>query len=49
MVVFVIPWNFTASDSSFYEIVSFVHQDTVQFQGSIVLRDDLMRTDPVVV
>jgi len=47
--VFVIPWNFTASDSGFHELVSFVHQDTVQFQGSIVLRDDMMRNDPVVV
>jgi ABC-type nitrate/sulfonate/bicarbonate transport system substrate-binding protein len=47
--VFVIPWNFTASDAGFHELVSFVHQDTVQFQGSIVLRDDIMRTDPAVV
>ena len=44
--VFVIPWNFTASDAGFFELVSFLHQDTVQFQGSIVLRDDLLRGDP---
>jgi NitT/TauT family transport system substrate-binding protein len=45
--VFVIPWNFTARDAGFFELVSFIHQDTVQFQGSIVLRDELMRSDPV--
>ena len=44
--VFVIPWNFTAADAGFFELVSFVHQDTVQFQGSIVVRDEFMRTDP---
>ena len=47
--VFVIPWNFRARDAGFHEIVSFVHQDTVQLQGSIVLRDDITRTDPEVV
>lgn len=47
--VFVIPWNFTAGDAGFFELVSFVHQDTVQFQGSVVVRDELMRTDPQVV
>ena len=47
--VFVIPWNFTAGDAGFFELVSFVHQDTVQFQGSIVVRDEFMRTDPQVV
>lgn len=47
--VFVIPWNFTAADAGFFELVSFVHQDTVQFQGSIVVRDEFMRTDPQVV
>jgi len=44
--VFVIPWNFTASDAGFFELVSFLRQDTVQFQGSIVLRDELLRGDP---
>jgi NitT/TauT family transport system substrate-binding protein len=44
--VFVIPWNFTARDAGFFELVSFLHQDTVQFQGSIVLRDELFRNDP---
>jgi NitT/TauT family transport system substrate-binding protein len=44
--VFVIPWNFTAGDAGLFELVSFVHQDTVQFQGSVVVRDELMRTDP---
>jgi NitT/TauT family transport system substrate-binding protein len=47
--VFVIPWNFMAGDAGFYELVSFVHHDTVQFQGSIVLRDELLRSDPVFV
>jgi NitT/TauT family transport system substrate-binding protein len=44
--VFVIPWNFTAGDAGLFELVSFIHQDTVQFQGSVVVRDELMRTDP---
>jgi NitT/TauT family transport system substrate-binding protein len=47
--VFVIPWNFTAGDAGFFELVSFVHHDTVQFQGSVVVRDELMRTDSQVV
>jgi NitT/TauT family transport system substrate-binding protein len=47
--VFVIPWNFSAADSGFSELVSFVHQDTVQFQGSVVQHDELARQDPVLV
>jgi NitT/TauT family transport system substrate-binding protein len=47
--VFVIPWNFAAGDAGFFELVSFVHQNTVQFQGSVVVRDEFMRTDPQVV
>ena len=47
--VFVIPGNFTAGDAGFFELVSFIHQDTAQFQGSVVVRDELMRTDPQVV
>jgi len=47
--VFVIPWNFTAGDAGFFELVSFTNHDTVQFQGSIVVRDELTRTDPQVV
>ena len=47
--VFVIPWNFTAADAGFFELVSFIHQDTVQFQGSIVVREEFMRTEPQVV
>jgi ABC-type nitrate/sulfonate/bicarbonate transport system substrate-binding protein len=44
--VFVIPWNFRANDAGFRELASFVHQDTAQLQGSIVLRNGIMRTDP---
>src|SRR5262245_51109588 len=47
--VFVIPWNFTAGDAGFFELVSFTNHDTVQFQGSTVVRDELTRTDPQVV
>lgn len=47
--VFVIPWSSKAGDAGFYELVSFVNQDIVQFQGSIVLREELMRSDPSVV
>jgi ABC-type nitrate/sulfonate/bicarbonate transport system substrate-binding protein len=43
--VFVIPWNFTAADAGFFELASFVQQDTVQFQGSVVVRDELLRGD----
>jgi NitT/TauT family transport system substrate-binding protein len=47
--VFVIPWNFTAADAGFFELVSFVHQGTVQFQGSVVAREDFIRAEPQVV
>jgi ABC-type nitrate/sulfonate/bicarbonate transport system substrate-binding protein len=47
--VFVIPWNFSAADSGLFELVSFTHQNTVQFQGSIVYRDELWRNDPALV
>jgi NitT/TauT family transport system substrate-binding protein len=47
--VFVIPWNFTASDAGCFELVSFVHQSTVQFQGSVVAREDFIRAEPQVV
>jgi ABC-type nitrate/sulfonate/bicarbonate transport system substrate-binding protein len=43
--VFVIPWNFTAADAGFFELASFVQQDTVQFQGSVVVREELLRGD----
>ncbi|HXV81266.1 MAG TPA: ABC transporter substrate-binding protein [Candidatus Binatia bacterium] len=47
--VFVIPWNFSAADGGFFELVSFTHQNTVQFQGSIVYREELLRDDPALV
>jgi ABC-type nitrate/sulfonate/bicarbonate transport system substrate-binding protein len=45
----VIPWNFSAADSGLFELVSFTHQNTVQFQGSIVYREEILRNDPALV
>lgn len=47
--VFVIPGNFSAAEAGFFELVSFIDQNIVQFQGSIVYRDELLRNDPALV
>jgi ABC-type nitrate/sulfonate/bicarbonate transport system substrate-binding protein len=47
--VFVIPGNFSAADAGFFELVSFTRQNTVQFQGSIVYRDELLQNEPAMV
>jgi ABC-type nitrate/sulfonate/bicarbonate transport system substrate-binding protein len=40
------PFNITAKDAGFRELVSFLKEDIVEFQGSIVVRDDLVKSDP---
>ncbi|HEY7164754.1 MAG TPA: ABC transporter substrate-binding protein [Candidatus Binatia bacterium] len=41
------PFNITVKDAGFRELVSFLKEDFVEFQGSIVARDEILKTDPV--
>jgi ABC-type nitrate/sulfonate/bicarbonate transport system substrate-binding protein len=43
------PFNFMAEDGGFRELVSFVKQDFVELQGAIVLREELLQSDPALV
>jgi len=40
------PANFMAQDSGFRELVSFMEQDLVEVQGSIFMRQELIKSDP---
>ena len=44
-----IPSNFMAEEAGFRELVSFIKQDVVELQGSIVVREGLLESDPVLV
>ena len=44
-----IPANFLAQDAGFRELVSFVDQDVVELQGSIMAPVSLMESDPALV
>lgn len=44
-----IPANFMAEEARFREIISFIKQDLVELQGSIVAREELLESDPVLV
>jgi len=44
-----IPSNFMAEEAGFRELVSFIKQDLVELQGSIVVREGLLESDPVLV
>jgi NitT/TauT family transport system substrate-binding protein len=39
------PWNFKASESGLRELVSFVKQDLIRLNGSIVAREALLQSD----
>lgn len=39
------PFTFMADDTGFRELVSFVKQDSVELQGSIVVREGLLESD----
>jgi ABC-type nitrate/sulfonate/bicarbonate transport system substrate-binding protein len=43
------PYTFLAEDAGFRELVSFVKQDRVEVQGSIVVREAFLESDPVIV
>src|ERR1044071_8422052 len=43
------PFTFNAQENGFRELVSFIKEDFVELQGSIILRDELLRTEPALV
>jgi len=43
------PFNITAKESGFRELVSFLKEDFVELQGSIVLREELLKSNPALV
>ncbi len=44
-----IPGNFLAQESGYRELVSFIEQDLVELQGSVLASEQLMETEPVLV
>ena len=43
------PHSYMAEEAGFPELISFVKEDLVEFQGSVVLREALLISDPVLV
>ena len=43
------PFHINAKEAGFRELVSFLKEDFVEFQGSIVVRDELIKSDPMLV
>jgi ABC-type nitrate/sulfonate/bicarbonate transport system substrate-binding protein len=43
------PFTFLAEDAGFRELISFVKQDRVEVQGSVVVREALLESDPLLV
>jgi NitT/TauT family transport system substrate-binding protein len=43
------PANFMAQDAGFRELVSFIEQDLAEVQGSIFMRQDLIKSEPLLV
>jgi NitT/TauT family transport system substrate-binding protein len=43
------PFNITANESGFRELVSFLKDDFVELQGSIVVREELLKSNPTLV
>jgi ABC-type nitrate/sulfonate/bicarbonate transport system substrate-binding protein len=41
------PLNITVKEAGFRELVSFLKEDFVEFQGSIVARDEILKSDPL--
>lgn len=41
------PGNFMAQEAGFRELVSFIEQDLVEVQGSIFMRQELIKFDPI--
>jgi ABC-type nitrate/sulfonate/bicarbonate transport system substrate-binding protein len=44
-----LPWNFQAHDSGMHELVALAKSEIVAPTGSIVVRDEILRTDPLIV
>lgn len=44
-----LPWNFQAHDSGMHELVALAKSEIVAPTGSIVVRDELLRTDPTLI
>ena len=43
------PFTFAAEEAGMRELVSFIKEDFVELQGSIILRDELLKSDPLLV
>ncbi|HUK39882.1 MAG TPA: ABC transporter substrate-binding protein [Candidatus Acidoferrales bacterium] len=43
------PFTFAAEEAGLRELVSFIKEDFVELQGSIILRDELLKSDPLLV
>ena len=43
------PFTFAAEEAGFRELVSFIKEDFVELQGSIILREELLKSDPLLV
>jgi len=44
-----IPANLMAEDTGFHELVSFIQQEFLEFQGNIVVREVLQRSNPALI
>ncbi|MBI4523650.1 MAG: ABC transporter substrate-binding protein [Deltaproteobacteria bacterium] len=44
-----IPANLMAQDAGFHGLVSFIQQEFVEFQGNVVVREGLQRSDPALI
>ena len=44
-----LPWNFQAQDSGMHELVALAKSEVIAPTGSIVVRDELLRADPILI
>jgi NitT/TauT family transport system substrate-binding protein len=44
-----LPWNFQAQDSGMHELVALAKSEVIAPTGSIVVRDELLRSDPILI
>jgi len=43
------PFTFAAAEAGYRELISFIKEDFVELQGSIILREELLKSDPQLV
>src|SRR4029077_5874357 len=43
------PFTFLAAEGGYRELVSFIKEDFVELQGGIILREELLKTEPLMV